>query len=453
MSWTQEEAKSLSERILSLSRADECDITFEAEDSAHTRFAANDVTTSSFSENLTISIASRGKGKSGTVRISETDPDSLKRAVARSEELMELAPVDPEYVEGLGPQTYAAIAAYHEETARAGPAERRDGVRAALDAGRSKGLQASGFFETETRWSAIAGKRGLFAFHRATAASYSTTLRTEDGTGSGWAGFASPRVGEIRAGDLAARAARKAEGSAKPRELEPGRYTVILEPAAVSDFLGTLGFSLSARAADEGRSYFSKAGGGHRIGEKIFADSVTLSSDPTDPRIPGRPWTGGGTGGGGGFQGGGANVWALPARPVTWIEKGVLKNLSLDRYWAAKTQREPLPYPGSIVMEGGSGSVEDLIAGADRALLVTRFWYIRSVNPQTLQQTGLTRDGLWLVEGGKITGPVNNFRFNESPGNALKNVEAMSAAVSTGTMVLPAIRIRDFNFSSKSDAV
>ena len=451
MSWTEDEARALAERILSFSRADECDLTIEAEDSAHTRFAANDVTTSGVSENLTISIASRGKGKSGTVRISETDPDSLKRAVARSEELMELAPVDPEYVEGLGPQTYATIAAYHEATARAGPAERRDGVRAALDAGRSNALQASGYFETETRWSAIAGKRGLFAFHRATAASYSTTLRTEDGTGSGWAGFGSPRVGEIHAGELVDRAARKAEGSAKPRELEPGRYTVILEPAALADFLGTFGFSLSARAADEGRSYFSETGGGSRIGQKIFADGVTLSSDPTDPRIPGRPWTGGGTGGG--FQGAAGNVWALPARPVTWIEKGVLKNLSLDRYWAAKTKREPLPYPGSLVMEGGTGSVEELIAGAERALLVTRFWYIRTVNPQTLQLTGLTRDGLWLVEGGKIVGPVNNFRFNESTGNALKNVEAMSAAVSTGSMVLPAIRIRDFNFSSKSDAV
>ncbi len=451
MAWTADQAKALAERVFAISKADECNLALEAEDSAHTRFAASEVTTSGVSQDLTLTITSRGKGKSGTARVNETDPDSLKRAVVRSEELMELAPVDPEFVEGLGPQSYSAIAAYHEETAQAGPAERRDGVRAALEKGRSKGLEASGYFETETRWSAIANKRGLFGFHRATAATCSTTMRTADGTGSGWAAFGSPKVGEIRAGDLADRAAAKAESSVKPRDLEPGRYTVILEPAAGADVLGTFGFALSARTADEGRSYFSKQGGGSRIGEKIFADTVTISSDPTDPRVPSRPWTG--TAGGFGFAAAAAASWGLPARRVTWVERGTLVNLSVDGYWASKTGRPPLPYPGSLVMEGGTGTVEDLVAGAERALLVTRFWYIRSVNPQTLQVTGLTRDGVWLVEGGKIAGPVNNFRFNESPANALKNVEAMSAAVSTGNMVVPAMRIRDFNFSSKSDAI
>ncbi len=457
MGWTAEEAKALADRVLSLSSSEECEVALEATESFHTRFAASEVTTSGSSRDLSIAVSSRGKGRSGTVRTNESDPDALKRAVARSEELMAVAPVDPEFVEGLGPQEYPAIDAFHTATARAGAAERGAGVRAALDRARPGKLDASGFYETELRWSAVATKKGLFGFHRATAASYSTTMRTRDGTGSGWAGLGSPRLDAIKAGELADRAASKAETSAKPRDLDPGRYTVILEPAAVADLLGSLGFSLSARAADEGRGYFAKPGGGSRIGEAIFAESVSLASDPFDARIPGRPWAGGGGGGGFGlgfgFGGGGANMFGLPARRVAWIEKGVLKNLVVDRYWAAKTRREPVPFSGSLVMEGGSGTVEDLVAGTDRGLLVTRFWYIRTVNPQTMQLTGLTRDGVWLVEGGKIAGPVNNFRFNESPANLLKNVEAMSAAVSTGSTVVPAIRARDFTFSSRSDAI
>ena len=456
MVWTSEQAKELSGRILALSKVDECEVTLLDDESSHTRFAANDVTTSGTSRGVTITITSRGGAKSGTATTNETDPEALKKAVARSEELMAVAPADPEFVEGLGPQKYQTVdAAWNEETAKAGADERAAGVRAALEAGRGKSLEASGFFETQTVGAAIANKKGLFGFHRSTRASWSATMRTADGTGSGWAGFGSPKFGNIVAPELVERAAKKAASAANPRELEPGRYTVILEPQAVADLLGGLGFTLSARAADEGRSYFSKPGGGNRIGETLFSDSVSLASDPFDARIPARPWVGGGGfgGGGGGFGGGGGSIWGLPARRVPWIEKGVVKSLSVDRYWAKKTSQEPVPFSGSLVMQGGTGSVDDLVAKTDRGLLVTRFWYIRTVNPQTLQLTGLTRDGVWLVEGGKIVGPVNNFRFNESPSNLLKNVEAMSAAVSTGSVVVPAIKARDFNFSSKSDAV
>jgi predicted Zn-dependent protease len=279
-------------------------------------------------------------------------------------------------------------------------------------------------------------------------------MRTDDGTGSGWAGLEAPDFAAIPAAEIARRAAKKAQDSAKPRDLEPGRYTVVFEPRAVNDLVENLTNGLSRRAADEGRSFFSKPGGGNRIGEKIFAESVTIRSDPFDLRVPGRPWIGGAGGGFLGFGGfGGGNFAGLPTRKTTWVEKGVLKNLSADRYWAKKIGEEPLPQSGGLVMEGGTGTVRDLIAGTDRGLLVTRFWYIRTVNPQTVQLTGLTRDGVWLIENGKVVAAVNNFRFNDSPVNLLKNIEAMSAAESTGDMVVPAIRARDFNFTSKSDAV
>jgi predicted Zn-dependent protease len=242
---------------------------------------------------------------------------------------------------------------------------------------------------------------------------------------------------------LAQRAAIKAETSAKPRDLAPGEYAVILEPQAVADLLGGIVMAFNARAAEEGRSYFSKLGGGTRVGEKVFADSVTLRSDPTDPRVPGSPW-----------------ALGLPSRKTTWIENGVVRNLTCDRYWAKKTGREPVPFSGSLVLDGGSGSVEDLIGQTERALLVTRFWYIRSVNAREGVVTGLTRDGVWLVEKGKIAYPVNNFRFNDGPIRLLQHVDAMSAPVSTGSggsffgaAVLPAIRARKFLFTSKSDAI
>ncbi len=461
MSWTRDQAKTLAERILSFSKANECEVGLRLSEDGHTRFAANDITTSGSSRTLNIGITSREGGKSGSTTCDELDDDALKAAVARSEALMASASLDPEQLEGLGPQDYPTIPGFDEATARAGPLDRRDGVKAALDRARGRGLDSSGFFEHGARWSAIANKKGNFGFHRATNAEYSTTMRTSDGTGSGYAAFGAPRIAGVDTASLAERAATKAESSSRPRDLPPGRYTVILEPEAVADLLGGLAFALNARSAEEGRSFLSKPEGGTRLGEKLFADGVTLRSDPFDPRNPGNPWAGGGGrgGGGGGLGfggfggGGGGGGGGLPARRITWIEEGVVKTFAVDRYWASKTKVEPVPFSGSLILEGSSKSLEALIAETERALLVTRFWYIRTVNPQNATSTGLTRDGVWLVEKGKIVHPVNNFRFNESPVNLLKNLEATSVSVPAGSMIVPAIRSRDFNFTSKSDAV
>jgi len=304
----------------------------------------------------------------------------------------------------------------------------------------------------------IANKSGNFGYHRRTNVSFSATARTADGTGSGWAEDSSYRVADIDAAKLAATALRKARESASPQKLDPGDYTVILEPAAVSDFMGfNFAGALSARNAEEGRSYFSKKGGGTLLGEKVFHESVTFKSDPTDARRPGTPWGGGGFGGGGGGGGGGGfgggGEGGLANAPIVWIENGVLKNLAYDRYWAKKNNREPTPGLGNTVLEGGKETMESLIASTDRGLLITHFWYIRVVNPQTMQLTGLTRDGVWLIENGKISKPVMNFRFNESPAVMLSNVLGMTPAVRSGNVVVPAIKASNFTFSSLSDAV
>jgi predicted Zn-dependent protease len=456
MSWTSEQARSLADRIISFSKAPECEVSLRLSDAGHTRFAANEITTAGMVRNVAVSIISREGGRSGSTTTDELDDSLLREAVARSEALMAAAQPDPEFVESLDPQQYPIIPAFDDATAAAGPIQRRDGVKAALDRARERGLDASGFFENGARWSAIANKKGNFGFHQATHAEYSTTMRTADGTGSGYARFGSPRLSEINAAVLAERAAHKAESSAKPRDLPPGAYTVILEPEAVADLLVFLVFSLNARTADEGRSFLSKAGGGTRVGEKLFANGVTLRSDPFNPRHPGSPWAEGGFRGGGGGRGG-RGSGGLPARKTTWIEDGVVRTLAVDRYWAKKTNVEPVPLSGGLILEGSDKPLDALIAETERALLVTRFWYIRSVNPQNAMATGLTRDGVWLVEKGKVIQPVANFRFNESPVNLLKNLEATSVAVPAGSeflaLTVPAIRAHDFHFTSKSDAV
>jgi predicted Zn-dependent protease len=450
MSWTSQKARELCDRILSFSKTRECELSLALEQAGHTRFAANEVTTAGMASTVRIQITSREEGRSGSTTTDALDDSVLREAVERSEALMVASRPDPEQVEGLGPQHYPEIPAYDEATALASPVLRRDGVWPALDRARERGLNASGFFENSFSFAAIANKKGNFGFHRLTRAAYSVTMRTSDGTGSGYAAFASPRVADIDAPALATQAAAKAETSAHPRELPPGRYTVILEPEAVADLLMWMVFSMNARSVDEGRSFLSKPGGGSRVGEKVFADAVTLRSDPFDRRNPGNPWAW--------DSGGFAAPAVLPARRTTWIENGVVRTIPVDRYWAQKTKVEPVPFSGGFNMEGSDKSLDALVSETARALLVSRFWYIRFVNPLNVTVTGLTRDGVWLVEKGKIVHPVNNFRFNDSPVNLLKNLEATSKPVRAGgmrfgSMIAPAIRARDFHFTSKSDAI
>jgi predicted Zn-dependent protease len=434
---TREECKTLAEKIISRAQADDVSVSVVSDQNANTRYANNTVTTAGFTASLTVTISATKEKRTGTVRTSELTDAALERALRQAEAIAALAPPDPEYVEPLGPQTFPQIAAFHEETAQARTAEIVPAVRAVVTAAEEKGVHAFGYYDISAQARAQANQRGLFGYHRATSASYSVTARTPDGTGSGWAAQQAPRHRQIDAARIGSTAIRKALESREPRALDPGLYAVVLEPQALADLLGFLAFSFNARAADEGRSFLSQKGGGNRLGEKVFGENITLWSDPFDARVPGQPWSGDG----------------LPAEKMTWVEKGVVKNLLYDRYWAQKTERKPTPFPPNLLMEGGAATLEDLIASTERGLLVTRFWYIRFLQPQTLQLTGLTRDGLFYIEKGKIKHPVMNFRFNQSVVALLNSVEALSAAVPVEDTVLPAVKARDFNFSSLSDAV
>jgi predicted Zn-dependent protease len=389
-----------------------------------------------------MSISSTREGKTGNTRIDEFDDKSLRDAVKRSEELAMIAPANPERVPPLGPQKYAAVENYALSTAGARNKEMIPHVRAVIEGAKSSGLVAAGYFERTAEASAIANKNGNFGYGRTTDSSLSATVRKPDGSSSGWACQPAARIEEIDGAAIAKTAVRKCLGWVGPKRLDPGKYTVVLEPTATGDLIELVGFNMQARRAEEGRSFLSKKGGGTLAGEKIFPETITLRTDPANPLYSSLPWSGGG----------------LPVDPVSWIERGVVKNLWYDRYWAAKTGKQPTPFPTDLVLEGGDKSLDELIASVERGMLVTRFWYIRQLNPQTAQVTGLTRDGLFLIENGKVTSPVTNFRFNESPVRVLQNTIAMGKPIRIkggegGTMIAPPIVVKDFPFTSISDAV
>lgn len=407
---------------------------------ANTRFARSELTSNGDVTQTTLELSVAFGRREASVTTNQLDETSVRLAIERAARLAKLSPEDPERQPVLGPQTYVAVkGAFDKPTAGLGASQRATAAAAAIDAGTADKLDVAGFYEHAAGGRARATSAGLFAFHAGTRASFSTTCRTSDATGSGWAGAWSKAAGAIDAGELARIAADKARRSAKPRPLAPGRYQVVLEPAAVGELLGFLAGAMNRRTADEGRSYFSKPGGGTRLGEKVLPEHITLTSDPADPDVPTAPFTGEG----------------LPLTKTTWIDKGTVANLQCTRFWAAEHGLTPLGRPGAWRLAGGTAaSVDDLVKGVKRGVLVTRFWYTRWVDPRTMLITGLTRDGVFLIENGAVTAPVNNFRFNESPLVMLGNCDALTSRVwQTPSGMVPALRTSQFNFASVSNAV
>jgi predicted Zn-dependent protease len=411
-------------------------------DAGHVRFAATEITTAgevSSTETLLVLAFGRRHAQSTT---NQVDDASLARLVSRTAELARVAPEDPEWLAPLGPQRYVQNArAWDEETARQDATARASAARAAIARADASSLTAAGFVQTHAIRATLATSAGLRAEHASTWAQMTTTMRTRDGTGSGWAGAEATRARDLDPGALASAAADRAERSRAPTKLDPGRYTVVLEPAAVGDLLEFLIEALDARAADQGRSFFS----GRRVGDTIFDPRVTLRSDPLDPATPGCPWDGDG----------------VPLLPTTWIDGGKLNNLHYTRFWAKQAKR---PETGAHATwhlgssEPTAPSASALVAGVRRGLLVTRFWYTRWLDPKQVLVTGLTRDGLFLIEDGRVTRPVNNFRFNESPVKMLSRVVAMTSQTyrvpaSGEVLRVPMICCDDFEMASVSDAV
>ena len=439
----KEQAQALLKKVLSYSKADECEVNLNGSDNGNIRYARNSVSTSGgISQNSLVVSSAFGK-KLGVATINEFDDASLKKVVSRAEELAKLAPENPEYVPFMGPQAFKESATYVESTAAITPKERADAVAESLKISKDNKLTAAGFLENSTGFAAMMNSKGLFAYNTATNVNFNVTLRTEDGKGSGYATKAFNDFSQLDVKSATKVAADKATRSVTAKAIEPGKYTVILEPAAALVLLENMFFGMDARQADEGRSFMSKPGGATKLGEKLVDERVNIYSDPFNAQLPTSTWNGDGR----------------PQEKVQWLDKGVVKNLYYSRYWAEKKGVKAIPAPDALIMEGTNESLEDLIKSTEKGILVTRLWYIRTVDPQTVLLTGLTRDGTFYIENGKIKFPVKNFRFNESPIIMLNNLEALGKPERTvsgesGTNALiPPMKIRDFTFSSLSDAV
>lgn len=441
---TREEAQAVVEKAVRLSKADGIEVQLNTYYNGNMRFAANQTSTSGGTTDAQLAITSSFGPKRAAVTTNDLSDEAIKRSVEQSEKLARLSPDDPEAMPSLTAQTYQNVNAYFESTANITPGDRAKACLSALTMARTaKDLKAAGYLVTGLGASAIGNKAGMFAYRRNTNSNYTLTVRSDDGTGSGWAAADHPDFAQLNTTRVAERATDKARQSRNPVAIEPGRYTVILEPQAVGDLVQLISNYVDARSSDEGRSPFAKQGGGNKIGEKIVDSRITLLSDPGDPQLLGQPYDGEG----------------MPLGRQVWVENGVLQQLYYSRFWGKKQGKTPTAAPSTFKMVGGTDSLDDLIKSTTRGVLVTRLWYLREVDPRTILYTGLTRDGTFLVENGKITKSLKNFRFNESPLFMLNNLEALGRAERLagteqgGDVVMPSMRVKDFNFTSLSDAV
>lgn len=440
---TESEAKALLKKVLSYSKADECEVNLLGEIRGNIRYARNEVSTSGSLINANLQVQSAFGKKVGVATIDELDDASIQKVVRRSEELAQLAPENPEYVGILEPQQYLKSSGHYDSTAKITPATRAEAVDKSLQLSRAQNLVAAGFLEDRHGYNAMMNSKGLFAYYLDSNVNFSLTVRTQDGTGSGYVARGYSDVNKLDTAAATRIAIQKSVGSVGAKALEPGKYTVILEPTAAVVLLENLYFDMDARSADEGRSSMSKTGGKTKLGEKIVDERVTFYSDPQHPELPAAAWSGDGQ----------------PQKKLFWVQKGVVKNLAYSRFWAKQKGVQPIPFPNNMIMEGGTTTLEEMIKSTKRGILVTKLWYIRSVDPQTLLQTGLTRDGTFYIEDGKIKHPIKNFRFNESPIIMLNNLETLGkpervvSTESNQNYIVPPMKIREFTFSSLSDAV
>lgn len=446
---TEKEARELTERMLGYVKAEDATVSVGSENYSHLRFAANAFTTSGARENTTVGVTVWIDKKRGSSSTNEMDDESLRAVVAQAESLARISPVDREYLPTLGQQTYKPVAGYAESTSNISLQDRARAINDVIANCEKARVVGAGFHQARGAAAATATKNGNFNYSRTSLVSLSTTARTPDGGSSGYFLRNHFDVAKLDVKRVAREAIRKALESRQPRTLEPGVYPAILEPQAVADLLSGLAFGFDARSAEEGRSPFSAPGGKTKVGQKIFDDRINVYSDPWNPELPGSASAQGG----------------IPAQKIYLVRNGVLENLIYSRFWAKQKGKEPNPGPVNNIMESSErpSSLEEMIKATDRGILLGRFWYIRGVDPRTALQTGLTRDGIWYIENGRVQYPVRNFRFNQSlmkllaPGNIemIGVPERVGSAEGQGgsSALLPALKVKEFHFTSQSEAV
>jgi predicted Zn-dependent protease len=441
--FSEQQAKAILDKAIKLSRADQCTAQLSGSNTGNVRYALNNVSTSGYVSDADLAVEVAFGKRVGTATINSFDDKAIASVVRRAEELAKLAPENPEFVPAIEKQAYKPSNTFVEKTADITPEYRAQVAADCIEPCRKDKLVAAGFFSDSQNFSAIANSKGNFGYQKASAMDFTCTVRTEDGKGSGWVARNLADVSKFDAKSDIQTAIQKAKGSADAKALEPGKYTVIMEPAATAGLISFMMIGFDAREADEGRSFLSKKGGGNKLGEKMFDERVTIYADPWDEQSAVVPWDNDGL--------------AREKTPI--VTKGKIDYLQYSRYWAQKQGKKAVGQPGNLIMVGGDKSTMDLVKGTKKGILVTRTWYIRMVDPQTVLLTGLTRDGTFYIEDGEIKYPIKNFRFNESPAIMLNNVEELGKPVrvaddeSPFVMMIPPMKIRDFTFTSLSDAV
>jgi len=450
--YSRDEVKALTDKVLNMARGDGAEVEFSGGERSGTRWANSTITTNLVQFDQQLSVTVRLGNKSGSASTREFDDDSLRAMVEEATDAAKTARDNPNLAPLVkGPQDYMPVDAALPAMVNFGPGERAEMVRKSVAVCDKKGALGSGYIPKNYQTTCTANSAGLFAYYQYAEAGMILTCRTQDGRGSGWAGITGVKdLSLIDPVNISEIAADKAVKSQKPRALEPGRYTVILESRPAARFLSLMTNIFNARAVETGpRSYLSGTERGTtKLGEKVFSDLVTIKSDVGNAILRQTPIMADGT----------------AARPVTWVEKGVLKNLYYDAQYAARVKKDPTPATPnmSLVLEGTNQSIEQMVKSTRRGLLVSFFWYIRAVDQPTLLNTGMTRDGLFLIENGEIVGPVQNFRWNMSPLVGFNNVTAVGQAVpmhtgeaydGPGSALVPAVRIEDFYMTSVSPAV
>jgi len=427
-------------RVAKLRGVPETEVHIEENIYALTRFANNGIHQHVAEQGLVISIRTVAQGRSARVTTNKNDEDAFGAAIDDCLSLASHQPADSKLLPLLGRQRYRPVRRFDERTASLAAEERARAVKSACQLAEKRGQVAAGIFASGQNQSVLVNSRGLASAYRHTSATFSVTM--QQGSAASWAKANSPNVGTFHPLELARIASEKAARAENPIELEPGRYTVILEPSAVLDLAGFLFYDFAATAVADKRSCFAG-----RVGKAIFGKNITIVDDVYHPQQCGAPFDGEG----------------VPRQRVVLVDRGVVTSLVYSRRSAKEARRRPTGHgfplpneygeaPFNLVFVGGQTPVEEMVRRTERGLLVTRFWYIREVDPYEKVMTGMTRDGLFLVEKGKIVAAVRNFRFNQSVLEMLRNVECLGPAErATGEeafeMVVPPMKIRDFHFS------
>lgn len=438
---SEDQALSLIDSAIKQSEAEGVFVSLSSGEESLSRFSENQMSQNICKNRFNLSITSYFGKRSASASTTELDPEAIRETVQRSEELARIAPEDPEWVPLLEPQTYEQrTPAFDEATATLSALERGEMVRRVCALSAKAEVEGSGTLSTEASLRAVGNSQGLRACDRFTEADFSFTARIADG--ASWSQRTSFAVEQLPMESLTQQLIERALASRQPREVSPGKYPVVFDGAAFADLLGWVVWNLDARAADEGRSFMSRTDNsgkpiGNRVGEQMFSPLVQVQRNPAHPLLQLGTFFGDG----------------LSNHYTEVIKNGVPQTLSYSRYWAQQEEKDPTGAMYPIVMSGSNQSLTDLIAKTERGILVNRAWYVRYVNPKTLEVTGMTRDGTFWIEEGQIAYPIKNLRFNQSLPDMLREVDALSTVQRFGSSVVPGVRVKAFNFSSVTDSV